>query len=218
MAINLVDRSKSVLERRQYSDGSLAIRNMLPRIQNWHKNRVLWRGGPDGFFGEVKLSPSAQARVWTFQVKMNDRNFPNNYVATSIILLDDRGNGSNQLNVWIDFANGRLLEGGALTEFLVGKWVNEMAEPDWSRKIIATFNNDGTYLFQGKRKNNEEETSINEKGTWKVADGTLEMKPENPVANPTMPSGSIIFEINDMTFKSCSENSPRNYEWKRVKE
>jgi hypothetical protein len=135
----------------------------------------------------------------------------------------DQGNASNELRIWIDYANARLLEPDAHTKLLVGKWADEGTDVDGSRKIIATFKKDGTYLVEGRIKTDKKEESFNEKGTWRVANGTLETKPdnakpENPAPDPAIIRETLIFEINDMTFRTWDSNTPADpRDWNRVK-
>jgi hypothetical protein len=172
----------------------------------------------NGSCGEVELSPTTPAKSWTFQVNLNDHNFPNNYVLTAIVLFDDGGKESNQLRAWIDYANGRLLEPDAHAKILVGKWADDANDFDGLHKNILTFNKDGTYLVQGKLKTEKKGESIDEKGTWKVADGFLETKPENPAPDLAGIRRTLIFEINDMSFKTWDRESLKEVrEWKRVK-
>src|SRR5262249_24415769 len=125
----------------------------------------------NGSFMRVKLSKSAQGKTWTFQIDDRRNLPPNNYVATSIVFYDDNGNESNELRAWIDYANGRLLEPGAHTKVLVGKWVDEVTDANYSRKIMATFKDDDTYLIEGNFNSDKKQGIINEKGTWKVVNG-----------------------------------------------
>jgi hypothetical protein len=214
-----VEPSKAGVSQEKSECWLIAGTSVRPEKDGYKLWKSDWtRDERNGSFVKVKLSKSAQAKTWTFQIN-DERNLPpNNYMATSIVLYDDKGNESNELRAWIDYANGRLLEPGAHTKLLVGKWVDEVADADYLRKIIATFNDDGTYLIEGNVKTEKKQSSINEKGAWKVANGIIETNPENPGSDGAAISGAIIFEISDTAFKTYTrERTDGVREWKRVK-
>ena len=68
-------------------------------------------GGPGWWFAKCKLTRTTDAIVWAGQLEI-----PHEYTLVqptapiSFLLLDNEGNPSNQLHVWIDFAQGRLVD------------------------------------------------------------------------------------------------------------
>jgi hypothetical protein len=87
---------------------------ILPTLKKWHRQGSgplsLWLAG--GFWvGQCPLTPTSDANVWKGQMDMGaDRSLTQATVPISFVLLDDQGNASNTLTVWIDFSSGRLAE------------------------------------------------------------------------------------------------------------
>jgi hypothetical protein len=62
--------------------------------------------------GLCSLKPAAAAGAWTAEFSLTgDNSLTRTTVALSLVLLDDGGNASNQLNVWVDFETGQLVPG-----------------------------------------------------------------------------------------------------------
>jgi hypothetical protein len=70
-----------------------------------------WGSGPGWWFAKCKLTRTTNTTVWAGQLEIPDGfTLVQPTVPISFLLLDDQESPSNQLDVWIDFAQGRLVD------------------------------------------------------------------------------------------------------------
>jgi hypothetical protein len=91
------------------------LRKLTPLLKKWKGEK--W-GGPQGvgniytgwWAGRCKLERGSGRRAWkgTFSLS-SDQSLNRTTVPLSFVLLDDQGNASNQLDVWVDFRAGKLV-------------------------------------------------------------------------------------------------------------
>jgi hypothetical protein len=96
------------------------IEGFLPTFKKWQQEGggIVSFTSRDGFWlGQCNLKQTSESRIWTGELDLGrDMQLLSQTTQISFVLLDDQGNTSNVLSLWIDVVNGKVIDPPANAE------------------------------------------------------------------------------------------------------